>query len=89
MLSESVPLPPVPPIWIDPLLESVPPFTERRLPVELAPNPMRVLEAITVPPLVITKLLKEPSLPTLSSAELLHRELIPVTRTLLFEELVA
>ena len=36
----SVPLPPFPPIWIDPLLLSVPPFTETRLLLEEAPKPM-------------------------------------------------
>ena len=48
-----------------------------------------VLIVITLPPLVITRLLEEPEAPTKSCEELLHRELVPVTKTLLLEEVVA
>ena len=43
----------------------------------------------TFPPLEITRLLPVPLDPTRRAALLLQRELVPVTRTLLFEELVA
>ena len=56
---------------------------------ETVSKPMSPELSATVPPLEITRLLPLPELPTLRSPLLVQSELLPVTNTLLFMEVVA
>jgi hypothetical protein len=64
------------------------PVTNTLLLEELVNRPMEPSLELTLPPLLITRLLLLPLLPTKRSLLFVQAELVPVTSTLLFDELV-
>ena len=78
----STPVPLLPIVSVDPLLQSeLLPVTKTVLLEAEEFMPMLPLTSSTVPPLLIVSLLLEPESPTVNAAVLLQNELLPVTMT--------